>query len=408
MILQTFSDDKGLFINGTKFNITGRDMKIAYATTFDAHDVHNWSGTPFYMSQALAAAGHELDYIGGLKRQLPFGFKIKQGLKKWLSGQRESPRFNVIAAKHYSEQAAQRLNKLHAEVVLAPQINPIAYLDCKQPIVLWTDAVYSSLVGFYPAFNNHSRQTIAQGNQMMQACLSRCNLAIFSSDWAARGAIELYGMAPEKVKVVPFGANINSRHRLPEVQSWAQARSKKPIRFLFIGKRWEQKGGPLVLKVAQALHEAGEAVELTIVGCKPPQHEKLPPYIHCPGFISKRTPEGLAQITRLLQESHFLFVPSQGEAYGIVFCEANAYGLPCLTTHVGGISTIVKDGINGQTFALDATVQVYCDYIVNLFQNRQHYEEMALASFHEYETRLNWEAAVKRVGDLLIEVSCIN
>jgi len=380
-------------------------MKIAYATTFDAQDVHNWSGTPFYMSQALQAAGHDLEYIGSLQRQLPFGFKIKQSLKKWLSGQRESPRFNLVAAKNYSRQAAQRLSKLQADVILAPQMNPVAFLDCKQPIVLWTDAVYSSLVGFYPAFNNHSRQTIAQGNHITQACLSRCRLAIFSSDWAARAAIELYGAQRDKVKVVPFGANVQCQHSAQDVASWIKARSNKTIKLLFIGKRWEQKGGPLVLKVAQALHAAGESVELTIVGCLPPGYAQLPSYIHCPGFISKRTPEGLARITKLLQEAHFLFVPSTGEAYGIVFCEANAYGIPCLTSYVGGISTIIKDDCNGRTFALDAPVEEYCCYITDLMRDNARYQTLALSAYREYEIRLNWASAVKEVARLIREIT---
>ncbi len=379
-------------------------MKIAYATTFDAHDVHNWSGTPFYMSQAFEQAGNQVDYIGNLKRQLPKGFKIKQIWQKWINGQRESPRFNLTAAQHYSEQAACLLQKFNSDIVIAPQMNPVAYLDCKQPIILWTDAVYASLVAFYPAFNNHSAQTIRQGNQIAQACLSRTRLAIFSSDWAARAAIELYGIHKHKVKVVPFGANMQCTHQLADVQNWVGTRSQQTIKLLFLGKRWEQKGGPLVLKVAQALHEAGESVELNIVGCTPPQHETLPSYIKCLGFISKRTPEGLAKISRLLQESHFLFVPSQGEAYGIVFCEANAYGLPCLTTYVGGISTIVKDNINGMTFSLDATPQEYCDYIVSLMRDQTRYKEMALSSFNEFRTRLNWQAAVTQVKSLITEI----
>jgi glycosyltransferase involved in cell wall biosynthesis len=378
-------------------------MKIAYATTFDARDVHNWSGTPFYMSASLAAAGHSLTYLGSLNRKLPFGFKFKQFWSKWLHDQRESPRFNCQVAQYYSAQVAQLLSNTKTDLVLAPQINPVAFLDCQQPIVLWTDAVYASLVGFYPAFNAHSHQTILHGNQMTQACLARCRLAIFSSDWAARAAIELYGVHRHKVKVVPFGANIQSTHQLQDVRLWIKAR-KKPLKLLFIGKRWEQKGGPLVLRVAKALHEAGEAVELTLVGCLPPSHEKLPAYVHCPGFISKRTPEGLAKITHLLQEAHFLFVPSQGEAYGIVFCEANAYGLPCLTTYVGGISTIVKDNVNGMTFALNASVAEYCDYIISLMSDFKRYEELALSAFHEYETRLNWKSAVKAASRLMEDV----
>lgn len=379
-------------------------MKIAYATTFDAYDVHNWSGTPYHMSKAFAESSCAVNYIGRLKRELPFGFKFKQVWQKWINEQRESPRFNTYAAKKYSQQTAQLLANLTSDIVLAPQMNPIAYLDCKQPIILWTDAVYASLVAFYPAFNNHSAQTIHEGNQIAQACLARCRLAIFSSDWAARAAIELYGAHREKVKIVPFGANIQCTHTQVIVKEWVKNRSPKTIKLLFLGKRWEQKGGPLVLKVAEALHQAGEPVELTIVGCMPSQYQTLPSYVKCLGFISKRTPEGLARIARLLQESHFLFVPSLSEAYGIVFCEANAYGLPCLTTYVGGISTIVKDNINGMTFSLNATVKEYCDYIVALMSDPHRYQTLALSAFNEFVTRLNWESAVGKAKKLMEEV----
>lgn len=378
-------------------------MKLAYATTFSAQDVSNWSGTPFHMSQALEKDGMHLDYIGELERKLPPFFKLNQAWKKFTCGQRESPRFNVVAAKYYSEQASKLLTPLNADAIIAPQINPVAYLDCKQPIVLWTDALYASLLGFYPAFSNHSATSIEQGNQITRECLSRCELAIFSSDWAAQSAVELYGTSKDKVKVVPFGANMNSHHTVDDIRAMLKLRSRDTVKLLFLGKHWDRKGGDIVFNVAKALHAAGQKVELNFVGCHPPKSEEVPAYIKCHGFISKRTPEGVAKITALLQESHFLFVPSRAEAYGIVFCEANAFGLPCLTSYVGGISTIVKNNINGMTFGLDASPRVYCDYIIDLMQNYDRYEELALSSFHEYETRLNWSMAVKEVKKLIAE-----
>ena len=57
-------------------------MRIAYTTTFDATDVHNWSGTPFHMSHALSEQGMAVDYIGSLQRKLPPFFKVKQTWKK--------------------------------------------------------------------------------------------------------------------------------------------------------------------------------------------------------------------------------------------------------------------------------------------------------------------------------------
>jgi glycosyltransferase involved in cell wall biosynthesis len=159
-----------------------------------------------------------------------------------------------------------------------------------------------------------------------------------------------------------------------------------------------------VLNVANALHAAGQPVELHLVGSHPPKTGALADYVYCHGYVSKHDAAGVEKITRLLSESHFLFVPSRAEAFGIVFCEANAFGLPCLTSYVGGISTIVKDHINGMTFALDTNVNVYCDYIIGLMQDYRRYEELALSSFNEYQTRLNWDVATKTVKSMIAEI----
>jgi glycosyltransferase involved in cell wall biosynthesis len=379
-------------------------MKIAMATTFDATDIHNWSGTPFHMAQAFEQNDTAIEYIGSLKRKLPPYFKLKQFWQKFACGQRESPRFNITAAQFYSEQVAQKLAASNATAVIAPQINPIAYLKCSQKIVLWTDAVYSSLLGFYPVFSNHSASSILQGNAITAACLEHVDLAIFSSDWAARGAIELYGADKNKVKVVPYGANLQCNHSYADMQSIVAKRSRDKIKLLFIGKQWGRKGGDIVFSVAKALHAAGKNIELNFVGCKPPSDIEIPPYIKCHGFISKRTPEGLAQMTALLHESHFLFLPSRAEACAIAFCEANAYALPVLTSYVGGISTVIKDDINGMGFALDSAPGVYCDYITNLMADFPRYQNLALSAFNEYQTRLNWQSATSAVKQLITTI----
>jgi len=378
-------------------------MQIAYTTTFDASDVHNWSGTPYHMSKALGDAGMTVEYIGSLQRKLPPFFKVKQTVKKYLCDQRESPRFNCHVAQQYSDQVAAKLKNSLAKVVVSPLINPIAYLDCKQPIVLWTDALYAALLGFYPPFAYHSASSVTQGNEITTQCLARVKLAIFSSDWAANSALELYGASRDKVKVVNFGANIETYPTYAEIQDVIKKRATNKIKLLFLAKSWERKGGDIVLAVAKALHESGHAVELSIVGYTPDIEKNLP-YANCLGFISKQKPEGKAKLYELLCDSHFLFVPSRADACPMVFAEANAYGLPCLTTYVGGISTAVRDNINGMTFGLDANVKVYCDYIVNLMQDRKRYEALALSAYHEYESRLNWGAATRQVKKLIEEL----
>lgn len=377
-------------------------MKIAYATTFDAHNVKKWSGTPYFMSRALSAFPHEMHYAGSLKRELSPFFSLKKSINS-LVGRRESPRFNIHAATQYSKQLAATLAHMPHDIILSPLINPIAYLETTKPIVLWTDAVYASLLGFYPPFAYHSANTIREGNAITFSCLSRATLAVFASDWAARAAIELYGISEEKVKVVPFGANIDTPPLFADVKNAITNRARDKIKLLFLGKSWERKGGDIVLAVTHALHQAGYPVELSIVGIEPPNLAHPPAYIRKLGFISKQTDEGKNRLAQLLAESHFLFVPSRGEAYGIVFCEANAYGVPCLTTHVGGIGTVVKPNINGMTFGLDSPIQRYCDYIVSVYEDKKRYEELALSSHNEFVTRLNWPTNIQQVTTLMQE-----
>lgn len=379
-------------------------MRIAYASTFDSRDVHNWSGTPYYMSKGLIDQGLVMDYIGPLKRKLPPFFKAKQVLNKYLTAQRESPRFNIFAAKYYSQQAEQLIKKLPVDAIISPLINPIAYLNCDQPIILWTDALYAGLVGFYPPFSTHSANTIREGNTITAQCLNRCALTVFSSDWAANTALQYYGVNKEKIKVIPFGANLEIYPSIAEIRTMIKTRKRDTIKLLFLAKSWERKGGDIVLSVARALHEAGESVQLTIVGYEPPGLNPRPPYVNCTGFISKHTPHGKMQLNRLIAETHFLFVPSRAEAYGIVFCEANAFAVPCLTTYVGGIGTIVKDNINGMTFALDASITTYCNYIMNLMHDYSQYEALALTSYNEFTLRLNWQSAAAEMKRLITQM----
>lgn len=378
-------------------------MNIAYVTTYDAQDLRQWSGTPYFMSQHFERAAVTVDYIGSLITQLPPAFRLARAWKRIVHGQKESARFNIAANKYYAHQVSQRLKNSSAQAIVAPQVNPIAYLDCQQPLVLWTDALYAGLLGFYPPSNNLSAISVQQGNEVTAECLSRCRLAIFSSEWAARSAIELYGTAQEKVKVVPYGANMECHHTQADIQEMLKLRSPKLVKLLFIGKQWDIKGGDIVFRIAQGLHAAGQAVELNFVGCYPPGNDSIPAYIKCHGFISKRG-DGMALMSKLFRESHFIVAPSRADCCPMVLAEGNAFGLPGLTTYVGGITTAIKNNRNGMTFSREAPIEQYCDYIIHLMDDYSQYEALALSSFHEYSTRLNWQVAIQHVKSLIQEL----
>jgi glycosyltransferase involved in cell wall biosynthesis len=236
---------------------------------------------------------------------------------------------------------------------------------------------------------------------MEKLALKKSKLAIYSSDWAAQSAIRDYGADPAKVKVVPFGSNVDSPFTHETIKDAIATRPADRCKLLFLAVDWIRKGGSVAYEVAEKLNQSGLKTELTVVGCQPSIEGSLPDFVKALGFISKSTNEGKARIQKLFLESHFLILPTIADCTPIVFCEANSLGVPCLSTTVGGVPTMIRDGFNGQLFAPDGEITDYCDYITNLFANYMDYKNLALSSFYEYESRLNWGVAGQQVKKLL-------
>lgn len=383
-------------------------MKLAYVTNYDSRSLkgsNEWSGTGYYIAQSLKNQSISLEYIGPLKDRFMGRFLRKyKRLYHKLFNQRYLKNPAPYILKNYAEQIADKLIKTNADLIFSASANPIAYLDCKQPIVFWADASFASLLDFYPDYSNLCQETIRDWHYVEQLAHEKCQLAIYSSDWAAQTAINYYGVNEAKVKVVPFGANIESEYSLYEVKDLIESRPSELCKLLFLGVEWYRKGGDVALKVATELNKVGLNTELTVVGCQPITEDPLPSFVKPLGFISKSTDQGKARISQLIAESHFLFLPSLADCTPIVLCEANALGVPCLTTNIGGIPTIVKDNLNGKTFDVTANPLEYSNYISNLFTNYSSYIELALSSFNEYQSRLNWNAAGKAVKNLILEI----
>jgi glycosyltransferase involved in cell wall biosynthesis len=120
--------------------------------------------------------------------------------------------------------------------------------------------------------------------------------------------------------------------------------------------------------------------------------------------VSKETEDGKKLIHKLISNAHFLILPTRADCSPIVFAEFNSYGIPCLTTKVGGIPTLIKDGVNGKLFSLDATPDEYSEYILSLFKDYNRYKTLARNSYQEYKNRLNWEVSSKKLFELLKQV----
>lgn len=374
-------------------------MRIGFIGKWAPGDVHAWSGTPYFMRKALEARGHDVQAIGPLHIPQP---TLRKGLRRaagW-AGMHVDIERSPVVARSYAKQAQAAIAGQPFDLLLSPSTLPLAHLQTNTPTVVWTDAVFGAMVGYYPGTWQHlAPWSRWQGMAMDKRAMAHINLSVFASQWAADAAMAQHGALPERTAVVPLGANLVDEPTQATVHAAIAARPSHTCHLLFVGVDWLRKGGQLVVDVAARLNAMGLPTTVDVVGCAPPQPQ--PAFVRCHGFVSKSTAEGRAQLDALFLQSHYLFVPSLAECYGLVFAEASAFGLPSIARRAGGIPTVVSEGLNGHLFALDEGPEPYAATLFAEFTTPHRYQQAAISARAQFEARLSWRASAQALEHLL-------
>lgn len=377
-------------------------LRAAYVTEYDSDDVRAWSGTGRQIRDALAAAGLEINAVGSLARTARVASRLKGRLVSSFRSCAHATDREPSLLKRYARAVEAALARTPCDVVVSPGTLPIAHLRTTKSLVIWTDSVFAGMVDFYPEFTGLCATSLRNGHAMEQAALTRCQLALFSSDWAAATAVQHYDVDAAKVKVVPFGANIPAERTALDLEEDLPLRLGSPLALVFIGTHWERKGGDFAMEVARVLTARGIPTTLDLIGATPPS--ALPPFVRAHGLVSKSTGAGQHLFDCVMRRSSFLIAPSRAECCAVALAEASAYGMPSLSTAVGGNATALNDGRNGRLFPLSASPEAHADFVQQTIASRASYDTLARSSFAEYQNRLNWSTAGATAVRLIREI----
>jgi colanic acid/amylovoran biosynthesis glycosyltransferase len=122
---------------------------------------------------------------------------------------------------------------------------------------------------------------------------------------------------------------------------------------LFVGRLVEKKGCEYLLRAMQVVQQAHPQCELTVIGDGPLRAALETLARELKIRFQFRGIQPPAVIREALQKTHIFCVPSvtaangDSEGLGIVFAEAQAMGVPVVSTAHGGIPEIVLDGVTG-------------------------------------------------------------
>ena len=347
------------------------------------------------MVTALGRQLGEVVELGPVAPRIVVVGKVLNGMCR-LFGRRYDYRHSVLLSRLYAREFRRALARRPIDLIFAPTAaTEIAWLDTKIPIVYATDATFALLADHYPSFTNLLEISRLEADRIERRAIHSAALVTYPSEWAARSAIEDYGADPAKVVVAAYGPNLDV---VPERKAVLARRppTRTDCRLLLLGVSWSRKGGPIAIEALKALELLGVTAELVVCGCAPPSGVSHPRLRVIP-FLDKDDPAERAQLYSLLQSSHILLLPTRYEAYGIVFCEASAFGVPVVATATDGVSAAVRQGVNGLLLPREATGAEYARVIADLVADPEQYERLAQGARDEYETRLNWDVWARAV-----------
>jgi colanic acid/amylovoran biosynthesis glycosyltransferase len=230
----------------------------------------------------------------------------------------------------------------------------------------------------------------------------RADLFLCVSDFIRKQAIEA-GFPPEKLLVHYIGIDRTLFFPPPDAVSTDSV--------LFIGRLVEMKGGEYLIRAMQVVQASRPASELTIIGDGPLRSglERLAAELNvrC-RFLGLQSS---ATIRQTLRRSRLLCLPSvttsDGQVEGLptVLLEAQAMGLPVVSTFHSGIPEAVVDGVTG-ILVPQRDSEKLAAAILRLLEDQNLWQQCRLATQDHIDRRFDLHKQTALLEDIYAEQIC--
>lgn len=367
--------------------------RCAYLTYYDARNLRYWSGSGRRIMEAVERAGVEVQNVFCDPPTTPWERLLRFTHRKMGKGDptfRRASRLRRIGTGLDHQLQAQPWSFL-----LSPGTFQCAYLKHPAPLVYWIDGTFRVMHGYYEGLSHLSHRKVRENEAIEAMALSRAAKVVCSSEWVRRSVVDDYHVAESDTIVLPFGANLDTPPTDAEIAA-RPPREGRATRALLVGVEWARKGCDDAIQAVGILRDKGMDIELHIAGCKPPAGRTVPPFVHLHGFLDKSSQEGRDRIHQLFLASDLFLLPTRAEAFGIVFCEAAAYGLPVVAYRTGGVPSVVESGRTGLLVDPDQGPEGLARAASSLLDSSDILANMSVSARDRFGKVLNWASISDR------------
>ena len=377
--------------------MSNHTLKIAYLSAENPKNKKVWSGTHYSIYKCLCEVG-EVEILGPYTPKIHlFIAKIINQILLFFFSKRYDYRHSKFISNAYAKYFKKKLKNNYYNFIVAPAAScEVANLITNIPIIYITDGTFYGCLNYHKSLKNLIEKSIVEGNCIEQQTLNKSKFVIVSSEWAMQSVIKDYSIDSGKVITIPFGANFEL---LPTIHQ-LNLEIPKTWKILFVGVYWENKGGEIAYNAFISLINKGYDVNLTILGCIPPDKFQHPKITVIP-FIDKNEKAGQKKLFDIYKQHHFLILPTRFDCTPIVINEASAFAMPCLVANTGGVAGHLTENENGYLINYNDKGEGYAEKISFLMTHPDLYLKLRQTTRKKYDESLNWQNWKEKITSLM-------
>lgn len=218
-------------------------------------------------------------------------------------------------------------------------------------------------------------------------------------NWGYKGEIYL--------ETTLFDKNLTSTITTEFIEEKFQNLDKgKSINLLFLSRVEERKGIYELLEAYKKLKEKSLDYQFTLNICgdgseleeiKDMVSKENIPDITISGFVEEH------KKIDTFKKAHIFIFPSYGEGMPNAVLEAMGFGLPVLTTPVGGVNDFFENGVNGHFLQIKSVVDIE-DKLLTLINQPEQMLKVSLSNFHKANLLFRSDIVAERVESIFDRV----
>ena len=248
--------------------------------------------------------------------------------REWNAGLQARHRLRTRGLDHFDVLHFHRQATAYASLDLMTRVPAIVSVDCTQSCV--TQDATSDIERWSLEFNVRRDGAIFR----------RAAAIVSTSRWTAQDIVTLYPDCRTPIHVMPNPVRLDLFDPAWFAEREARAGAGR-VHCLFIGGDFPRKGGYDLLAAWERGRFADRADLTLVTGW--PLRRPLPAGVQVLTGISGYTPEW----TAAWRSAHLFVMPTRNEAFGLVYQEAAAAGLPAIGTRLNAVPEIIEDEMTG-------------------------------------------------------------